>query len=193
LATALKDKHIANQGVQKKATAAAMAARKAAIGEYQSYSTLAKGELKKDKESLAKLGLDKPMPRSEARFIEAGKTLFNNASSDDGIKSVMAKYGYDDARLTVCKGKVLAYESANTAQIAAEGDSQNSTDEQTKVMKQLDEWVAQYTKAAKIALKDNKQLLEKLGIRVRSTKTKAQRQAPRKAAATKAAKRQPKA
>ena len=45
---------------------------------------------------------------------------------------------------------------------------------------------------AKVALADNKVLLNKLGITVRTMKTKAQRNAPKKAAATRAAKRQSK-
>jgi len=188
-ATAIKDTHIANTGAQRESTAAAKKARKEAIAAYQSYSTLAKGELKKSRESLTKLGLNKRMPRTEAGFIAAGKTLFDNAMSDTAIKTTMAKYGYDDAKLTGENVKILAYESANDVQKAAEGASQDSTDTQSKVMKELQDWMAQYAKAARIALKDKKQLLEKLGIRARTTKTRAQRQAPLKAAATKKAKK----
>ncbi len=188
-ATARKDAHVALAGAQKEATAAARAAKKTAVGAYQEYSALAKGELKKSKESLTKLGLNNPMPRSEAKFIEAGKTLFENARSDAAIKAAMLTYGYDDAKLQGEKAKILAFEKADAGQRAAEGAAQNSTDEQEKTMEELNDWTAQFRKAAKIALKDKKQLLEKLGIRVRSTRTRAQRAAGKKAAATRAAKK----
>ncbi len=44
-------------------------------------------------------------------------------------------------------------------------------------------------KIAKVALRGKRQLLEKLGIAVRTTKIPAQRAAPQKAAATRAAKK----
>ncbi len=137
-ATARKNVHVALAGAQKEATAAARAAKKTAVGSYQEYSALAKGALKKSKESLAKLGLNSPMPRSEAKIIEAGKTLFENARSDAAIKAAMLMYGYDDARLEGEKAKILAFEKADAGQRAAEGAAQNSTDDQEKTMDELD-------------------------------------------------------
>ena len=52
---------------------------------------------------------------------------------------------------------------------------------------ELNKWVGTYTTVAKAALRSKPQLLEKLGIKVRSSKTAAQRAAPAKAAATRAA------
>ncbi len=188
-ATGVKDTHVAASGAKKVATAAEGGLRKAAEDAYQSYSTIAKGVFQKDKESLAKLGLDKPMPRTEAGFIAAGKTLFDNASSDEKIKAAMANDGYDDAKLADEKAKILAYEAAVDAQAAANGASQDSTQEQTKAVKALADWVSGYMRVARVALKEKPQLLEKLGILVRNTRTKPQKQAPQKAAATRAAKK----
>ncbi len=41
----------------------------------------------------------------------------------------------------------------------------------------MNEWVAQYIKIARVALRGKKQLLEKLGVAARATPTKAQRAA----------------
>lgn len=188
-ATAKKDVHIALAGAQQGTTAAANAAKKAATDAYQSYSVLAKGEFKNKKEWLSVLGLDKPMPRTEAALISSGESLFENAATDTGIKAAMLKYGYDDAKLAEGKAKIVAFETANSAQKAAEGAAQDATEERDAALVKLNDWVAQFRKAAKVALKDKKQLLEKLGIRARSTRTKAQRGAAKKAAATRAAKK----
>jgi hypothetical protein len=47
----------------------------------------------------------------------------------------------------------------------------------------------QYLKIAKVALRGKKQLLEKIGVAARTSKTAAQRAAPKKSAATRAAKK----
>ena len=49
--------------------------------------------------------------------------------------------------------------------------------------------VAQYLKIAEVALRGKKQPLEKIGVTARTTKTAAQKAAPAKAAATRAAKK----
>jgi hypothetical protein len=49
--------------------------------------------------------------------------------------------------------------------------------------------VSQYLKIAKVELRSKKQPLEKIGVAARTTKTAAQRAAPKKAAATRVAKK----
>ncbi len=56
-------------------------------------------------------------------------------------------------------------------------------------MKRLNDWTSQYLKIAKVALSEKKNLLEKLGKSVRTTKTASQRVALAKAAATRKAKK----
>ena len=53
----------------------------------------------------------------------------------------------------------------------------------------MNDWVAQYVKIAKVALRGKKQLLEKIGVTARTSKRAAQRAASAKAAATRAAKK----
>src|SRR5690606_20033098 len=94
---------------------------------------------------------------------------------------------YDAARLNAETLKIGTYEQANLAQESAKGAAQLATDSQTTGLKALNSWVAQYRKIARVALRGNPQALEKIGIAARSSKTAAQRAAPAKAAATRAA------
>ncbi len=84
---------------------------------------------------------------------------------------------FDNAANIAERARVDAWEQADLAQ------------EQEAALVALNEWVAQYVKIAKVALRSKKQLLEKIGVTARTTKTKAQRAAPKKAAATRAAKK----
>lgn len=171
------------RGNQKTATADLKAKEKDARDAYQAAAKVARAAL--DKDGLAKLGLAGKEPRGTAGFITAGYTLFDNAAES----GLLAEFGYDADRLAAERAKIEAFDQANQAQEMAKGAAQQATQDQEAALKAMNDWVAQYLKIAKVALRGKKQLLEKIGVTARTTKTAAQRAAPRKAAATRAAKK----
>ncbi len=80
-----------------------------------------------------------------------------------GICSLL-RYGYDQAKLHSERAKIAAFESANQAQEAAKGAAHQATREKDAALAGLREWLAQYIKIAKVALRDKKQLFEKLDV-----------------------------
>jgi hypothetical protein len=179
----------AGEGAQKTATAKSDAAKETAILAYQSLAKVARAIFGSDKAKLATLGLTGGMPLPTAEFITAGYSLFDNAAGSAEIKSALSGYSYNDAKLAAERAKLAAFDTSNQAQEAAMGSAQQSTQEQLIAMRNMNAWVNQYLKIAKVALHDKPQLLEKLGIGSRSSKTKAQRGASAKAAATRKAKK----
>ncbi len=67
-------------------------------------------------------------------------------------------------------------------QESLKGAAQQATRDQDTAIKAMNAWLAQYIKIAKVALRDKKQLLEKIGVTARTTKTAAQRNASKKTA-----------
>ncbi len=179
----------AAMGTQKGSTTARNKAEKDAMGAYQDLSTIAKAEFKNDPDLLAVIGLDKPMPRSVAEFIETGYRLIDNVTKNEAIRTRLAAHGYDEAMLKSERAKIEACDALNVAQKSAAGAKQVTSDEAQAAMKALDDWMSEYIQIAKVALKGKKNLMEKIGIKVRTVKTKAQRNAPRKAAVTRATKK----
>jgi len=171
------------KGDQKTATADLKAAEKSARDAYQAAAKVARAAL--SKEDLTTLGLMGKEPRGTAGFIQAGYTLFDNADES----GLLADFGYDEARITAERAKIEAFDTANQAQEMAKGVSQQAAQDQEAALKAMNDWVAQYLKIAKVALRGKKQSLEKIGVTARTTKTAAQRAAPKKAAATRAAKK----
>jgi predicted pyridoxine 5'-phosphate oxidase superfamily flavin-nucleotide-binding protein len=171
------------KGDQKVATAALKAAEKEARDAYQAAAKVARAAL--PAEELATLGLAGKEPRDIAGFLQAAYTLFDNAA-DSGL---LVDFGYDDERIGAERDKIEALDAANQAQELAKGAAQQATQDQDAALAKMNEWVAQYLKIAKVALRGKKQLLEKIGVTARTTKTAAQRAAPKKAAATRAAKK----
>lgn len=172
-----------SQGDQKASTAAYKQADAVAHDAYQALAKVARATLPKP--DLTTLGLDRPMPTTLAPFLQAAYTLFDNA----GSVALLAEFGYDAERLAAERAKIEALEQADQAQEIAKGDKQQATQDQQAALAALNEWVAQYLKIAKVALRGKQQLLEKIGVVTRTTKTAAQRAAPKKAAATRAARK----
>ncbi len=152
-------------GVQLQATQELAQAQLAAQDAYQALSKVARAVLKEDRASLTALGVTGAMPRSVAGFLSASETLFNNAAN----LASLADYGYDAERLEAEKAKISAYGLANQAQEAAKGAAHQASQEQTAALTTLKEWRVQYIKIARVALRDKKQLLEKIGIPVRTS------------------------
>ena len=172
-------------GAQQESTHALAQAEKSARDAYQALAKVARAVFGKDKAQLNALGLNHNMPLDTAGFLAAAYALFDNARS----LSALADYGYDSPKLQSERVKIAAYDTANQGQESAKGAAQQSTREQDSALQALNAWTAQYLKIAKVALSGKKQLLEKLGVLARTSKTAAQRLAPKKASATRAAKK----
>jgi hypothetical protein len=135
---------------------------------------------------LAALGLDKAMPRGMDAFALSAHTLFNAGEYTDPIRDALEENGYDSTKLSPEGAKIAAFKDAREAQSTCIGNAQNAKSEQRNALKALRVWSMAFRKIARVALKDKPELLEVLGILHRSVKTKAQRSAPAKSAATRA-------
>ncbi len=161
-------------GAQQVATQAVVDAKTAAADAYQALAKVARAIC--NSSQLTALGLNRQMPRDTAGFLTAAYTLFDNAAT----LGTLSDFGYTPEKLTLERGKVTAYDQLNQRQEAAKGAAQQATREQEAALKELNEWLAQYLKIAKVALREKPQLLEKLGIAARTSKTAAQRAAAQK-------------
>ena len=155
---------IAAAGAQRDATASTNMAQTTAQKAYQDLSQVARAAFGKDKTRLAALGLTGTMPHTTSGFITAAYALFDNALKVEEIQKLLATYGYDPAKLQSERAKIAAFESANQAQEAAKGAAHQATREQDAALAALRDWLAQYLRIAKVALRDKKDLLTKLSV-----------------------------
>ncbi len=187
-AVAAVNAQIAAAGAQRDATATMESAKQQAHAAYQSLAKVARAVFIQDKGRLTRLGLTGAMPKSTAGFLTAAYALFQNAIAPE-IQILLTNYGYDSAKLQSEQALITAYDAANRIQEQAKGAAQQATRDQEAALKALDQWYSQYIKIARVALRDKKELLEKLGIRSLSGKSAAQRGALARAAATREAKK----
>jgi hypothetical protein len=177
--------HKTLSGEQQYKTSEVKKTTKQAYDAYQALAKVARAVWLKDKTKLVALGLHGKMPRTTAGFLTAAYTLFDNAANAPEL----ADYGYTKAKLASERAKISALDNMNQAQEAAKGEAQNATRGQQAALKALNEWMSKFLMIAKVALRNKREYLEKLGVLARSSKTKAQRQAPQKAKETRAKKK----
>ncbi|HAD82874.1 MAG: hypothetical protein A2509_02755 [Candidatus Edwardsbacteria bacterium RIFOXYD12_FULL_50_11] len=181
-------------GSQQDKTAKVKKVTKKAYDAYQALAKVARAIWLKDKARLAALGLQGKMPKTTAGFLTAAYILFDNAAKGglaaaSNPTGLLGDYGYTTAKLTAERAKIAELDKINQAQEAAKGMAQDAARAQDKALKALAEWLARFVKIAKVALRDQREYLEKLGVLARTGKTKAQRAAAAKASATKKAKK----
>lgn len=80
----------------------------------------------------------------------------------------MATYGYTAEKIAAEKALIAQLETAKQAQAKEKGEAQQATINRNNRLDNLDEWISEFRIIAKIALEENAQWLEKLGILERS-------------------------
>ena len=136
------------------------------------------------KEEQAGLGLGKE-PRGTAAFIQAGYTLFDNAGEVARWPTLATTPTGSPPNARRLKPTIRPIRRRKWRKVRRSKPRRIKT----RPSPQMNDWVAQYLKIAKVALRGKKQLLEKIGVLARTSKTAAQKAAPQKAAATRAAKK----
>jgi hypothetical protein len=175
---------VSTAGGWQAATKSLDAAEKKARVAYSALREVARAAYGLNGPVLAALGLNQTTPVRQTHFLTMARALFNNALGSPDIAATLNRFGYTSTRLTDEKGKIDTMDAARHAREAAKGAAQQATVDQAAAMNNLDKWMSAFFRVAKVALRGQEQLLEKLGILARNAKTEAQRQAPAKAAAT---------
>ena len=180
------------EGEQLEASANYKGSRAKARGAFQEMARTCRALWLRQPARLTKIGLDKPMPHADADFLKAGRTLFKAENYDQGMRVQIGKHGYNAQKFTSDLAKIEALDAANQTHESAKADAKQAVKDQNAALRDMDYWLAQFLKIARVALADKPTLLGKLGVLVRSSRTKAQKQAPTKAAETRKKKKQTK-
>ncbi len=102
-----------------------------------------------------------------AWLLQAGQ-FYRAALSTPEIQSRLAVYGITPDSLQQAYVEYQSVVTAHTIQIKEIGEAQQATKDRDFTLDALDEWISDFRAIAKLALADKPQLLESLGIFVRS-------------------------
>lgn len=123
---------------------------------------------RKDPVTLQNLDIHKPEPRVYVDWLQNMKKFYEVAVADASIQFALARLKVTVEGLTANQAKISELEAARVDYLQEEGESQQATKEKDAAIEALSDWMSDFKAVAKIALEDKPQLLESLGIFVRS-------------------------
>lgn len=163
-ATALHNKQKQEYGEQFAATDELNLARATANKTYMRHVKLARIILKDNRGAYESLQLSGDRKQSISGWLQQANTFYTNALASESIKMELAKLTMTEEVLTNAQALVADVEDKLNTQLKEKGEAQAATLERDNAFDALQEWVSQYVAVARIALEDQPQYLEVLGI-----------------------------
>jgi len=102
-----------------------------------------------------------------AYFIEA-EWFYHALANDESLLKMMSVYGYTKQTILQRQKEIENIYRLMEQKVRASGEAQHSTQLRNRKLRELDRWVSEYKKVARLAFRDSPQYLEKLGIVVKS-------------------------
>jgi len=136
--------------------------------QYMDYVKIARITFKNDADTYHRLGLFGERSRKFVNWLPQVRRFYREALEDAQILEALRQWNI--TRKDLESGLVLMEETveAHDAQVRESGEAQQATQDRDAAIDALYEWTDDYQTIAEIALKNKPQLLEKLGIVVKS-------------------------
>jgi hypothetical protein len=108
--------------------------------------------------------------RSLSGWLEQAQAFYTNIQNDSELMNDLSQYGYSPTKLEQEIGLINQVAAKNNEQKKEVGEAQKATQVRDKKIDELSKWVSDLRAVAKVALADDRQQLEKLGILARTSK-----------------------
>jgi hypothetical protein len=134
---------------------------------YMTHLKIARIALRGDAGANATLQLGGRRKTTQDGWLAQAKSFYQQLLGNDAWVAAMAKFGQQRERLETALAAIEAAEAAWIHQQKEEGEAQDATPRRNAALDDAEEWVSDYLEIAKIALAENPQQLEALGVVVR--------------------------
>ena len=138
------------------------------IDDYKLHRKKAKIVFRKNAGTLIKLQIDGRLPRSYLKLVEMMKVFYSTLYADENMKTAIAKLNVSQEQLTGAIALMNEVETARVDYLCEVGESQDTTKHKDAAFAIIDDWMHEFYAVAHIALEDHPQLLEALGLVIKS-------------------------
>lgn len=163
-ATLLQNTRKKEYGEQIAATAELRDIRETAQQQYMKTIKIARIALKESAKASKAIMLYGVRKRSLSGWLEQAQAFYANLLSDGEFITSLSAYGYTQERLEREFALINQVIAKNLAQKKETGEAQEATAIRDKTLDDLAAWISDFKAVAKVALDENPQQLEKLGI-----------------------------
>ena len=163
--------HLSQQaahGNQVSATADLKTAWKAAKASYMPQLKIARIAFKDRGGIATELALTGPRKQSIDSWLAQSSQFYINALASEEILTGLKQYGITAQKLKASQAKVRALTAASALQKKRKGEAKSATEKRDRHLAELRDWLSDFRAVAKIALAEDPQQLESLGILQRS-------------------------
>jgi hypothetical protein len=135
---------------------------------YSLHRKKAKVIFRKDLETMKRLSLDGSIPAAYIKWLETAKKFYSEVIADKELETKLKRLKITAEDLNAARTLISELESARSEYLKEKGESQDATKQKDSTFANLDDWMSEFYAVARIALEDNLQLLEALGVLVRN-------------------------
>lgn len=133
---------------------------------YMDALKIARIALRDDTGAEQALHLNGRRKESFAGWLQQAQQFYTNALASADVLSAMGRFGFTAEKLQAGLDQVHAAAAASAVQHQERGEAQQATKERDAALDALEQWLADFKVVAAIALRDNPQWIEKLGLAV---------------------------
>jgi hypothetical protein len=102
--------------------------------------------------------------RTLSGWLSQAKAFYANGIKDPAVLEALGKYNITKEKLEAGQALILECEDKYNKQLKEKGEAQTATKVRDNAVDELDKWMSEFTGIARIALEENPQYLEMLGI-----------------------------
>jgi len=161
----------ADYGDQRTATTALKQTWNTAKKSYMRYVKVARIAFRDNAGVATRLELEGDRKKTLSGWLAQANQFYANLLNAPELLTQLREYGITADKLQAGQAEVQAVDAANLSQKTEKGDAQTATQTKEKAIAALQSWMSDFTRIARLALESDRQLLEGLGIVVKSRNT----------------------
>lgn len=131
---------------------------------YSAYVKVARIALRERPDARQALRLDEPRRRAFAAWYEQARTFYANAVAREGVLEALGTFNITREKLEGGRDAMESVMKAKEMQEREKGDVDRAYVTRDEALDALDDWMSDFLTVARVALADDAQLLEKMGL-----------------------------
>jgi len=135
---------------------------------YSLHRKKAKVIFKNDQQILERLALTGSLTSAYVSWLETVKKFYKEVLKQEDLQTKLSRLKITVEELNATNTLIDELEAARAEYLKEKGESQDATEAKDTAFAELDDWMSEFYAVAKIAMEDNIQLLEALGVIVRN-------------------------